>query len=98
MNLDAEPAPSIEYAAAQLAAYLDRPDLPPRVEMCCLQAADELARAGAHGREIAEAAGDIELDQILTTLHALPPDSFEIVEVRNAIWHLNAALDALPAA
>ena len=95
MNTD---TPSIELAAAQLAAYLDRDDLPDSVEMCCLQAGEELQRAGGTSREIAEAAGRIELDQVLDTLHALPPAVFATVAVLNAVWHLNAALDALAAA
>jgi hypothetical protein len=98
MNIDAEPTPSIELAAALLAAYLDRPDLPDRVEMRCLQAADELQRAGGTGREVAEAAGQVELDQVVTVLHSLPPEILETVHVLNAVWHLNAALDALAAA
>jgi len=98
MNTDAEPTPSIELAAALLAAYLDRPDLPERVEIRCLQAADELQRAGGTGREVAEAAGQVELDQVLQVMHGLPPEDFETVHVLNAVWHLNDALDAAAAA
>jgi hypothetical protein len=98
MNTDAEPMPSIERAAALLAAYLDRPDLPERVEMRCLQAAGELQRAGGPGREVAEAAGQVGLDQVFQALHALPPEIFDTDHVRNAVWHLNAALDAAAAA
>lgn len=66
--------------------------------MCCLQAGAELQRAGGTSREIAEAGGQIELQQILDTLHSLPPEAFDTRPVLNALWHLNAALDALAAA
>jgi hypothetical protein len=98
MNTDAEPTPSIELAAALLAAYLARPDLSERVEILCLRAADELQRAGVSPDGDVEAAGQVELGQVLDALHGLPSPVFESVPVRNAVWHLNAALDALDAA
>ena len=100
MNTDAQTEPSIELAAALLAAYLARPDLPDRVEMCCLQAAAELQRAATSGpgRQSTELDGQIELEQVLDTLHGLPEAVFDSDPVLNAVWHLNAAFDALTAA
>ncbi len=89
---------NLHVAASQLTAYLATPNLPDRVEMSCLLAADELRRAGGPTLvDLPPAVGPagVGVGAILDTLLDLPPALFATAPVLNAVAHLNAAADAL---
>jgi cell division protein ZapA (FtsZ GTPase activity inhibitor) len=93
MTTSDEPA-NLNLVASLLDAYLQRPDLPARVELCCLSAAIELQRAGAIAAPL-PAADQVKLADVIEALQSLPADIFETDPVLNAVAQLTTAASAL---
>jgi len=88
-----EPA-TLDQVASLLHAYLERPDLPPQVELCCLSAAAELQRASANVAFLPSGT-PVEFADITEALDRLPADIFETDPVLNAVAQLTTAAAAL---
>jgi hypothetical protein len=85
---------TLDQAASLLHAYLETPNLPPRVELCCLSAAAELQGAGAVVALLPPGTR-VELAAITEALDRLPADIFESDPVLNAVAQLTTAAAAL---
>lgn len=88
-----EPA-TIDLVASLLHAYLERPNLPAEVELCCLSAADELQRAGALATPPPNG-NRVEFTDITQALDRLPTGIFETDRVLNAVAQLTRAAGVL---
>ncbi|MFL6163564.1 MAG: hypothetical protein ACJ74U_15235 [Jatrophihabitantaceae bacterium] len=94
MMTEERPA-TVDEVATLLHAYLDTPDLPAEVEMCCLRAATELKRAGAHVAPLGVDANHVSLADVATALRQLPAAVFETDPVLNAVALVTTAVGAL---